>query len=171
MTPTDAEEVEVVAQRFWAKVAMLEPHDCWVWQAGMTHRGYGAFAFRGKPSRAHRVAWVLTNGEIPEGMLVCHRCDNPPCVNPAHLFLGTSAENNHDMVRKGRQVRPPRDETKVNYVRGERSPNAKLTACAVREIRALRAAGVTQKAVAETYRVTISLISLIDRGLVWAHLR
>lgn len=89
-------------QRFWAKVNKTE--GCWLWTASRTHEGYGMFSIQGRRHYAQRVAWMLTYGLIPEGMLVLHRCDNPPCCRPDHLFLGTHADNMADMATKGRHA-------------------------------------------------------------------
>jgi hypothetical protein len=89
--------------RFWDKVAVRGPDDCWEWQAGCFKRGYGAFAFDGhKPGYAHRFSYELHHGPIPEGMRVLHECDNPPCVNPKHLRAGTQKDNIQDAVNKDR---------------------------------------------------------------------
>lgn len=89
---------------FWAHVIVGVPEACWEWQAFVNDRGYGQGTAAGRRFLAHRRAWELTQGcAIPDGLFVCHRCDNPPCCNPAHLFLGTNSDNVADMDAKGRR--------------------------------------------------------------------
>lgn len=95
-----------IAERFWPKVdSSGGPGACWTWTASCKIKGYGQISAGGRerPLLAHRVAWEITNGPIGVGSVVCHSCDNPKCCNPAHLFLGTQAENLQDMTDKGRR--------------------------------------------------------------------
>jgi hypothetical protein len=91
-------------ERFWEKVEKTE--GCWNWTAAKKH-GYGSVKWGGRMRIAHRIAFEIECGSIPEGMQVCHHCDNPACVRPSHLFLGTQKDNMRDMIVKGRQARPP----------------------------------------------------------------
>jgi hypothetical protein len=100
--------------RFWSKVNVDTKSGCWEWTAGKT-RGYGRIGVNGRMGYAHRVSWEIHYEEIPEGMFVCHRCDNPSCVNPDHLFLGTNNDNRQDSMRKGR------------ILKGEKHKSSKIT--------------------------------------------
>jgi hypothetical protein len=95
--------------RFWSKVAVSNnPDECWEWQKGKSHDGYGYISIggrKGKRTYAHRIAWEFKNGTIPSGLFVLHSCDNPACCNPKHLFLGTRQDNSKDKVNKGRQAK------------------------------------------------------------------
>jgi hypothetical protein len=114
-------------ERFWLRVDVRGPDDCWLWKgAPYANNGYGAFKVSGKRFLAHRLAWEFMRGPIPYNLFICHHCDNPLCVNPAHLFLGTHADNMRDMRTKGRW----------SPLTGERSGRSKLTQEQVRTIRA-----------------------------------
>lgn len=151
--------------RFWTKVdSSGGPTECWPWQASRHRFGYGVVGVgsatdgtRGTDV-AHRVAWQVTNGHIPAGACVLHRCDNPPCCNPAHLFLGTQRDNFAYMVSKGR-VR-----------RGERTGTAKLTEDDVVDIRSVYAFGGTQKDIASVYRIARQTVSRVVLRQTWRHL-
>lgn len=153
-----------LSYRFWDKVDKRSPSECWEWTGTRTGRGYGRLARNRIHYVATHVSWYLHYGEWPNdlGMWVLHRCDNPPCVNPAHLFLGTRADNVRDMVRKGRSLR--------NKPRGERHHKAKLGAAEVRSIRAEFASGATVPELAEAYGVSRSNIQFIVAGTTWRHL-
>lgn len=117
----DQEKLSALSARFWPKVAVGAPEECWEWTAYRRSSGYGLFSVRsGFPVNAQRVAYALVNGSIPEGLFVCHHCDNPPCCNPAHLYAGTPRENAADMVRRGRSALP-------GGKPGETNPNARFT--------------------------------------------
>lgn len=157
-----------LADRFWRHVEKGDA--CWLWNGAHDAQGYGRFAYVSqRPNRvlvtAHRAAWMITNGPIPDGLHVCHQCDNPPCVRPDHLFLGTPKENAEDKVSKGRQTQGPRLHTT-----GERNVRAKLTEADVRLIRVQYHAGVDLQAITAQYPVTRGTIVDIIANRTWAHL-
>lgn len=135
-------------------------YGCWEAVGTRLGTGYIQLSSGGRRDLAHRMAWAEANGPIPPGMLVCHRCDNPPCCRPDHLFLGTPADNMADMVAKGRG--------RAQFGRGEEHPSAKLNADLVREIRGRLANGETQQSIADAYGVTLTAISAIALGRNWA---
>jgi hypothetical protein len=146
-------------ESFWA--SLDRSGECWNW-TGWTmpppSLPYGRLGFNGyKTWKSHRLAWALTNGPVPKGMFVCHRCDNPRCCNPAHLFLGTTVDNNHDRARKGRSAR------------GSGCGSSKLTEERVREIRELQSDGASTRALARRYGVSWTTIAAVIKGLYWRH--
>ncbi|WP_080700196.1 HNH endonuclease signature motif containing protein [Bordetella hinzii] len=151
----------VDANRFWSFVAKGDPKECWDWQGAKDSMGYGRFhisASRNSTALAHRVAFGLAYGKEPPA--VCHRCDNPSCCNPAHMFGGTWADNNLDMTIKGRNKVPRLP------LRGQGHHQAKLTDAQAIEIRsAYSAGGVTQRQLAAIYGVCQRSISKVVRGI------
>jgi hypothetical protein len=152
---------------FWKKVDVGDPNDCWIWQRAKSPDGYGKCLYLGE-QLAHRAAWKDTYGEIPNGFCVLHSCDNPACVNPKHLFLGTRDDNMADRNAKGRQARGKRhgSVTKPETCpRGETHCRAKLTTLDVNMIRLFYArGGISQRALAEDFDVTHSTVGAIVRG-------
>jgi hypothetical protein len=138
-----------IAQRFWEKVAIGGPDDCWPWQASKDSIGYGRFGIGGKSRKANRVALILSGIEEPfERACAMHTCDNRACVNPAHLSWGTQADNMTDCAKKGR------------------SATARLNPDAVR---AIRSSKLTQYQLADRYRVTQGAINYVINRKTWRH--
>lgn len=146
--------------RFWKNVDRRGPDDCWLWKLKPSAQGYGAFGLQGGVKGAHRVSLAIAKGPIPKGLFACHTCDVRMCVNPAHLWAGTSAENAADMAAKGRARGP-------NY-RGEKVGTSKLTEADVRAIWAMIAANERPTAIGRRFGVTRQAICLIRRGQNWA---
>jgi hypothetical protein len=156
--------IKPLEERFWSKVwKYKEQGACWVWFGGKMRKGYGEIALggRGTPHiSAHRLAWILHNGPIPKGMLVCHHCDNPPCVNPEHLFLGTYSDNMMDLEKKGLS----------NHPKGEDN-HAKLSEEQVQEIRRKYVPNVvTMLQLGKEYGVADETIRKIILRKKWRHL-
>lgn len=150
-----------LAGRFWEKVdKSAGPDGCWIWTGFLDRKGYGDFhsVGKGKSCYAHRVAYELTNGPIETSLEVCHACDNPACVNPAHLWLGTHADNMRDSVNKNR------------HARGEKNGHAILTETDVIAIRAKHAQGVSYRDLAAEYGTCRANISMIITGKRWKHI-
>ena len=171
---------KAVAKRFWERVRKSE--GCWVWFGYCTRYGYGMFQARAvshHPLYAHRVSWLLAFGAIPKGLHVLHRCDNPACVRPDHLFLGTQRDNNDDRDRKGRVAsgdqngartmphRNPFVRTRGSGLCGEKHPMAKLTALQVRQLRKEFAAGVRRADLAAKYGISEGHVYCIGGGKAW----
>jgi len=162
---------EKMMARFWSKVNKNGPAvshvdglgPCWLWKGSVRWNGYGKMKVGDRTPYAHRISWKIHNGPIPAGMCALHRCDTPACVNPAHLFLGTHADNARDMRGKGRDSR------------GSRHPNAKLKEADILEIRAQyadgrsRVAGIKGGELAKRFGVNPVTISEIVNGKRWRH--
>lgn len=144
-------------EKFWQRV--LKTETCWLWQ-GSTQERYGTVTYQGRKYFTHRLAWILTYGPIQASLHVCHRCDNPPCCNPEHLFLGTHRDNMLDAWDKGRMDN--------RYVlTGEEIGTAKLTAKDVITIRYFYALGITHQTLARRFNVSQSNINSIVLRQTW----
>lgn len=166
---------------FWSKVnkdGPIPPHcpelgPCWVWKAGKFVEGYGAFKDDGSNKKAHRISWKLSNGEIPEGKLICHKCDNPHCVNPGHLFQGTTADNMADKVSKRRQAKGAEHSKAVfeGRPRGVNHLCAKLKEHDVNEIRrAHDQKEATKTELSARFGISWSHVDRIVNRVVWKHI-
>lgn len=161
---------KTLAERFWPKVnksGNVPPHRrrlgrCWLWTAATLSNGYGVLGLPGRRTAyAHRVSWLLATGSWPNPCAL-HKCDNPRCVRPSHLFEGTIADNNADGRRKGRMAPPPL------HV-GERQWQARLTASMVVSIRERVAKGETRKSIAASLGVAARSVELAARRASWKH--
>lgn len=176
-----------VEERFWSKVKKERAKGCWNWTAGQIGDGYGEFHAFGE-RRAHRVSWVLHFEEIPPGLSVLHKCDNPLCIRPDHLFLGTQQDNMTDMVNKGRQAtgdksgarlypermaRGERHGLRIHpelAAKGEKIGASKLTTSLVREIRiAYEQRIMDQRQLAQEYGVCQRTINCVVNRINWRH--
>lgn len=161
--------------RFWEKVDCSGgPAACWLWTGTRTNTGYGQFVVpHNRRFQAHRYAWHLANGPIPAGMFICHHCDNPPCVNPAHLWPGTVADNNRDRSAKGRSAVGERSGARTHpqsRPRGEGHWNASFSDSQIREIRRFHALGHSCYAIAKLLGRSRDTIEGIVRRESWEHL-
>ena len=133
--------------------------DCWLWTGALNH-GYGWMAIAGTQMMTHRVSYLLHHGDLPDGAAICHHCDNPPCVNPEHLYAGDQATNVADMVTRERLVNP----------QGEAHGKARLTVDQVRTLRSMYAeGGATQVELSAIYGINQAHISRIIRRKAWNH--
>lgn len=195
----DVELTERQRGWFWSHVRVNERTGCWEWTGGHDKDGYGYFLVRPRLKgldRTHRVSWVIHFGPIPVGLFVLHRCDNPPCVRPDHLWLGTSADNTADMVAKGREshhrhfggavghrnghythpestARGERHGSRTHpeaVLRGAANGMATTTEAQVREVRRLRATGELYRDIAEAVGLKLSNVQQIARRKTWRHI-
>lgn len=146
--------------RFWAKVAIANENECWNWTASLSSSGYGRFNVNGENRIAARVSWEIHYGEIKNKLHVLHKCDNPSCVNPKHLYLGTHQDNMRDRQIKGRTHRHL----------GITNGSAKLTENDIREIRRRSANGESQRQLARAFGVTRMAIKFVIKGHTWSWL-
>lgn len=158
-----AEPTMPIKERLYSRVKKNPYSECWEWQ-GSTRRGYGRLIVGSRSDgtrrseSAHRLSYLISIGSIPDGMEVCHKCDNPLCINPAHLFVGTKKENAADRDRKGRNI----------VFTGEEQPRAKLTKKAVQDARWERAfRGTSFQKLANKYGVTKKTMQNAVKGITW----
>lgn len=163
-----------IMRHFWSKVDTSG--DCWTWQRYRCRKGYGIVRIEGQLQKAHRVAWMMTRGPIPDGMQICHHCDNPPCVRPDHLFLGSQSDNSKDMGSKGRhwlQKQPERSlfvRQPTIKPRGTQNRHAKLTDEQVREIRKVHTEKrVSRRQIARMFNVSETTVRRVVNRELWKH--
>lgn len=147
---------EQLAERLWQDAEKRGPDECWPWTGADDGHGYGMMF----DTKAHRASWEVHRGAIPDGLCVLHKCDNPACVNPRHLFLGTHQDNMRDKIAKGRAAGP----------RGTRCPHARLNEEQVRNIRQELSAGAGHRQLARKYGVNHQAIGKIERRESWGWL-
>lgn len=154
---------EHIANRIMHKIRKIDKNGCWLWGGTISNRGYARMTIYGKTQNVHRIVWCVCHGRtfIPLGMCVCHKCDNPECVNANHLFLGTRSENMKDMVAKGRHGGPPPRMT------GPDNPSSKLSWNKVAQIRRRSLHGETQQSIADRFNVSQACINDIVRWRSW----
>lgn len=163
-------------ERFLLNIDIKEEDMCWLWKGGISkNNGYGRMKINGEMYRAHRISWEYFNEkEIPENMLICHKCDVKLCCNPFHLFLGTHQDNMHDKFIKGRNCygeKSGRYTHPETTARGERVGTSKLNENQVIEIiQLLKSKDIKQTEIAKKFNVNKSLITKIKLGEVWVHL-
>lgn len=163
-------------ERFWGKIKITaNPTKCWDWAAGKFKTGYGAFQLKGKTCKAHRVAYYLIHVfDESDKPFICHKCDNPACCNPSHLFLGTPKDNTQDKLSKDRGNLPIGDQhwSRINpskVRRGEGHNQSVLTEKEVREIRARYAAGAVQRQMAAEFGISTGTMKNIVHRKIWKH--
>lgn len=162
MSNLKIELTEKDIERFWSKVDKKSEDECWGWFGFKSKYGRSHFRVKDKKYFIHRISWVIHNGEIPEGLCVCHACDNPTCTNPAHLFLGTQKDNILDMEAKGRSL----------HLAGEQHYKSKLTEKEVVEILQKYVPFVyTTGMLAKEYGVDKTTIGYIINGKTWKHIQ
>lgn len=150
---------EADVARFWSKIDRRGPDDCWEWRATRNSQGYGRFRIGDSLYRAHRIALAVTYGDTK--LLICHRCNNPACCNPKHLYAGTQKDNIQQCYAEGRN--------RHGDNRGENHGNAKLVESDICEIRRLRVDGWLLREIAEEYDISFQQVSKVCRKKLWKH--
>jgi HNH endonuclease len=145
-----------IQTRFWEKVILSDNTECWEWTGSKLRGGYGGLNINNRTVQAHRLSYEMFVGKIPKGLLVCHKCDNPSCVNPKHLFLGTHQDNATDKVNKGRMPK------------GEDIGNSKLTLDDVNKIRKLINEKVPRRKIAKMFGIGSTCVTDIATGRTWS---
>lgn len=146
---------KTIDEQFWSKVKKGRKNECWLWTGAMNKAGYGNIKVNGAYTNAHRISYSIHFGSIGIGLVVCHKCDNPSCVNPNHLFAGTPHENDIDKVRKKR------------HIYGAKHPMAKLSDS---EVLVIRDEIGTHELIAKRHNVSRRLIGMIKNRSIWRHL-
>jgi hypothetical protein len=157
-------------ESFWNRVDRRSRDECWEWQGNIAKVGYGEFSYHCRKYHAHRFAYILTYGDIPNSYYVCHKCDNRKCCNPNHLWLGTHADNQRDMSEKGRAATGDKHGSKTHpdsVQRGESNHSSKLNWEQVRAIRESFANGVKQSDLARQYGLDKTTIGAIVHNHTW----
>jgi len=158
-------------ESFWRGAVRVGP--CLEWQGSSYRRGYGKVWYLGLPWATHRLAWTLRHGPVPAGLCVCHTCDNPRCIEPLHLFLGTMADNMRDRNAKGRQGLQFHAKGRQGphvHDRGSLRASAKVTETQVREMREAALMGVSRRELGRRYGVAHQTVTKIVNRQKWAHL-
>lgn len=146
-------------ERFNSHVVANKENGCWEWFGSRSRKGYGFIRHKKRLWQTHRFVWFALHGDIPSGMYICHKCDNPRCCNPEHLFLGTSSENAKDAFSKNRRIAR----------RGELNGGSKLNDAKVREILSMLKSGEKKRTIARRFGIGVDTIILINLGRRWAH--
>jgi len=140
-------------KKFWSKVNKNTDNGCWEWSGCKDRKGYGEFRIFGDNYQAHRIAYMLANGGIPSNISVCHKCDNPKCCNPDHLFAGTNRDNMIDLLLKGKK------------------PDTKLNPQSVKSIREAFKNGVSRAELRQKYNISATCLNSLLRGEKWAYVK